>query len=196
MEIPEFFQKAVEAIGGKNLYGQPRYRVVWSKDRRWEAGVLKGRLKYIWPDGKAMECHVLEVWYPPQYFGDPKEWKEDISGPFPYEGMYAIKTPLVVQNGDELVNLPLTESTLDSIRQKHLADLEWNQSDALSRYRAIEAAQIEWQLRADEAADREADDLFEHYNAHKEALDNADNRVWTFPKHLDSTIKGGKMPIR
>lgn len=196
MEIPEFFKKAVDDIGGKNLYGEPRYRVVWSKDQRWETGLLKGCPKYLWPDGREMECWILEVWYPPQYFGDPKEWNEDICGEFPYKGLYGIKSPLVRVHFNEFEPLPLNEGTLDSIRQKHLHDLEFSQLDAAERYRAIIEQQTVWQKNRTKLAEQQADELFEHYHAHCDELDNADNRVWSMPKHLETTVKNGKFPVQ
>jgi hypothetical protein len=195
MEVPEFFKKAIDEIGGKNLYGQSRYRVVWSKDQRWEAGLLKGCPKYLWPDGRLMECFILEVWYPPQYFGDPKEWNDAICGPFPHQGFYGIKSPLIIWDGDEAVMMPLDSGALDAIRQKHLHDLEWQGMNGADRMRAIIEQQTVWERNRQHRADKQADELFDHYNAHKHELDQADERVFSFPKHLDVLGKGNKMPV-
>lgn len=196
MEIPEFFKKEIERIGGTNLYGQPRYRVVWSKDRRWENGLLKGCPMYLWPNGREMECFILEVWYPPQYFGDPAEWNESICGEFPYKGFYGVKSPLATLVDGDIFVMPLNESTLDAIRRKHLHDLEWHETNASDRLRAIIEQQTVWQKHRVELADKEADELFDHYNAHKQELDNDDNRVFSMPKHLDILGKGSKMPVK
>lgn len=196
MHVPEFFQKAIEDIGGKNLYGEPRYRVVWSKDRRWESGLLKGCPLYLWPDGREMECWILEVWHPPHFFGDPAEWNEDICGEFPYKGYYGIKSPLVMVQHGEFIALELNEGTLNSIRQKHLHDLEWSETSAANQLKAIIEQQTVWQKNRTLLADKEADDVFDHYHAHRSELDNADNRVFSMPKSLDVTAKNSKFPVR
>ncbi len=193
--VPDFFKKAIDQLGGTTLDGRPRYRVVRAEEQRWESGLLKDCPKYLWPDGRLMECWVLEVLYPPQYFGDPKDWNEAVCGEFPHRGFYGIKAPLVVPKGDELVILPLTESTLDSIRQKHIADLEWTQQNAADRLASIIQAQTDWQRRREESADANAEALMDEYRMNEEVLDAPDTRIYSMPKHLDVTTPGNKLPV-
>lgn len=111
-------------LGGRNYKGEPRLRTVWGgEERRWD-----GKFKYYDPFDarKPMECWIVEVWMPPKFFGDPADWNTAMCGPFPSEGVYGIKTPLMDYNGP----LPLTEETFNCIKRKQLLDVEWSEQDA------------------------------------------------------------------
>lgn len=195
-QVPEWFNERLKDVGGLNPHGEARLRVVWAPDVRIDRGVMKGRYQY--PDAensrKPLECFVLETWIPPDLL--MADWNAEILGAVPGRGIYGMVCPLVVHiNEDELEAVELTESVLQSIASKHHADIQWAAMSPLKRFEAMQIAHKRGEDALTEKADREADDLFDHYEAHREELDNADNRVFSFPKSLDVNRPGSKMPV-
>lgn len=142
--IPDWFEKAITDLRGKNIYGSPILRVVWAPEQRdW-----RGNYKYLWPDGKLMECFVLERWLPAGFFGSKDEWERtksffddakcewvDLKGPFPSRGDYSMVSPIL---GDDGLFTPLDESVLVGIREKVLKDEEFASLDAVTRSHLIQ----------------------------------------------------------
>lgn len=199
MQVPQWFSDQLKNIGGINKYGQPNLRVVWGPEQRREYGLCKGFYKYCDPNNpdKPMECWILETWIPPEFFGDPSEWNYDLLGPFPREGQYGLKSPLIIYNSaGEPYAVELDESCLTAIREKQFADIQWSKQNAARRLEMIEEQIAKSEAFRRERADKEADDLFDHYTSHQHELDQADKRVWSFPKHLEATARNSKMPVR
>lgn len=184
---PTDWDSKITRLGGTNYRGEPNLRTVWSPDmRKWNE-----TYKYPTPDDARvpMECWVLEVWLGPSMFGSPMEWKSDIMGPFPYDGLYAMKTPLMTGDGKFL---PLNDATFEAIERKQLLDLQWSQTNAKDRLEEIERLQAERQAAQDELAHREVQETYDHYYSHAEQMANSDNRVFSMPAKLDITAKGNK----
>ena len=91
---------------GKNPYGKPLYRVVWSESRSWMLGGLwpDGTIEYRWvPYYAGRKEWVLEKWLAPMEFaGTEESWQKDTldyelcargivvyqMGPYPAKGWY------------------------------------------------------------------------------------------------------------
>lgn len=191
MEIPKFFQDSLTEMGGRTAHGEPRLKVSDARELR----ETNGRYKYPNPYNtkKPMECFVIETWLPPTFFEPREQWNEELLGAFPSRGRYVLKTPLMTGDGKPL---PLTEETLNCVKAKQLADIQWNQMDAKDRLEDLERRQREQEEREEEIAQKETQDVLQHWDTHQAQLDNADSRVWSFPQHLDSIRKNGKMPVR
>lgn len=199
MHVPEFFETALRNLGGTDIYGDPRYRVVFAPDERLQHGIRKGGYKYCDPrDPKQpMPCWILEVKYPAEYFGDPQDWREDLLGPFPSRGMYGCKSPLITYLSDGTpVALELDETCLDSIRQNHFADLEWQKGNAKQRLEAIEEMLAKTERERVERADTEAENLMDEFHRKKHELEQEDKRVWSMPKKYEVATRNSKMPVR
>ena len=107
LEAPKELHQYLTEYGGKNLFGEPIFRLVWSNNTVKESrlpwpdlgqGVIverPHRLKY----GKAMvsDRFIVERWQPPEMYGDPEDWIETQwrpgvgtvdYGPYPVRGRY------------------------------------------------------------------------------------------------------------
>lgn len=193
-EIPKWFSEQLLDFGGRRADGKPKMRVVWSPDTRRPTGAFK----YPNPEKplEPMECWMVEVWHPPTYFGSPQEWTEALEallGPFPYEGEYLIKHPLMTADGKPL---ELNQSTMDAIKQKHLADIQWSEQTTVKRLADMEEVYAGRERAAQERAEKEAEALFEHYHSHAHDILQEDERTFSFPKALDSTVKGNKASVK
>jgi len=188
---PVDWDKRINQLGGYNYKGQPNLKTVWApNERKWN-----GTFKYPNPDNYAqsMEMWILEVWYPPQWFGEPEKWNAEVCGPFPYEGVYGMKTPLMTGDGKML---QLNDSTFEAIQRKQLADVEWKAMDAKERFEFINKQQAEQEKAQHELASKEFHEELDQYYHHAEHEVNMDNRVWIFPKHLQPNFKGSKRAIQ
>lgn len=92
--------------GGKNVYNEPMFRIVWGADRLstkmglWEdTGIVEARQVPKYP--LSQNRWVVEVWVPPSYYGTPEEWaanteeyvdgkKVEVLGEYPRRGDYEI----------------------------------------------------------------------------------------------------------
>lgn len=92
-EVPKAFADRLTRVGGRNIYGEPMYRVVWGQSRmawigpNWEPKYMD----HVWH---------LEKWVPPSFYAPDKEtWERlythkldgewvEMLGPFPYRGDY------------------------------------------------------------------------------------------------------------
>lgn len=109
LDVPPEIVNYITDRGGKNLHGDPLYRIVWSnnatKETRAPWPTIPGaaiverphRLRY----GKAVisDRFVIESWRPPEFYGDPRDWKESgysksgtyvDYGPYPSRGVYSM----------------------------------------------------------------------------------------------------------
>lgn len=188
---PADWDKRIAQLGGTNFKGEPNLRTVWApNERKWN-----GAFKYPNPENYAlsMELWVLEVWYPAHFFGNPQDWKADVCGPFPREGLYGMKTPLMTGDGKML---PLNDSTFEAIQRKQLADVEWKSMDAKARFEFINEQQAQQEKYQMEQASKEYHEIFDEYHHHADHEVKADTRLWTFPQALQPNMKGGKRTVQ
>lgn len=107
MEVPKEFQARLTKIGGRNLYGEPNYRLVWGPAR---LGWIGGKFERVAGFGEAhvglhlapkypYDQWVLERWFPAEYYGSKQAWRDsftkridgvevDVLGPYPSRGDY------------------------------------------------------------------------------------------------------------
>lgn len=82
-KAPESYRAALRLAGGDNLYGEPRFKLVWGTEPIRRSGSPDQLL------GEAFDCWCLIQWRPPEDFGIPETWAPDM-GPFPARGLYII----------------------------------------------------------------------------------------------------------
>lgn len=184
-ERPQWWDAKITQLGGTNYKGEPNLRTVWGLDER----KLNGQLKYPNPENpqKGMNCWILEVWMPPEFFGDPAEWNEELCGPFPREGFYGMKTPLMFGDGQYV---PLTDATFESIQKYEFASIEWSELNAKDRYEHLASIQSKREKEAQERASKEFNDTLDQYYHHAEHESNSDNRVYVFPDAVTPNVTG------
>lgn len=102
LTLPPDFQRRITEAGGRNLYGEPLFRIVWGWSRMaWIGGKFEGETDRNGNLLPAYECLTrepkyldgldqwhLEVWCPPDRYGSPESWPEEALGPFPARGDY------------------------------------------------------------------------------------------------------------
>lgn len=186
---PTWWDNKITQLGGTNVKGEPNLRTVWAPDER----KLNGQIKYPTPEDprRSMECWILEVWMPPEFFGNPKEWNEALCGPFPREGFYGMRTPLMFGDGKYV---PLTDATFESIEQYQFACLEWTALNAKERYEYLATIQAEREKAAEERASNAFEARLDQYYHHAEYESNSDNRLRVF-QGIDFSGKGAKRAI-
>ena len=125
---------------GKNVYGEPLYRIVWGPSRRY---LVCGE----WPDGsncarwavKYKQCGenwILEGWMSAQRFAQcsRQQWERDklSLGPWPERGEYEIVEPFYgVQPSDSLVEKLINWSRAGSERISPSETFTFNRDDAM-----------------------------------------------------------------
>lgn len=164
-EAPECVQRVFEIYGGRNRFGEPNFRAVWSESHLdWLGGKitdideatgivlrevyeLRRVPKYSWIANR----WIIERWYPPEHWGSPeawyektKKWKDEGNipqlGPYPFRGRYALCT--IVQ--DTAGNfIQLTQATAEEIV------LQWE-------IERLKKAKSDLQLQADIRAEKDA----------------------------------------
>ena len=181
--VPREWERWCVALEGRNLYGEPILRVVWSEDRTVLVGGAWGR----WDDsgnrlGEAVgyrrvpkypgvrERWVLEMWIPPAAFGTPesweREWKRTASNGEPYQLF-----PEFPSRGDHFQIGVFADPETGGYAEPSWADLPgmlatqaaWKEKDPLERYFALrdqnEAATAAEADAVEEAAAEKAREL-------------------------------------
>ncbi len=114
--VPLGVNEALVRYGGRNIYGEPRYRIVWSERRleavfgEWldwsrdavEKDPVTGERHANTPDRRVVEVRwvpkyeaaakerfVLEEWQPAERYGTPETWAPEL-GPYPARGDYEL----------------------------------------------------------------------------------------------------------
>jgi hypothetical protein len=121
-DTPAWAQAYMERIGGRNRFGEPNLRVVWSNSRLdWIGGKFEERdsegslIREVFklarmPKYPIENRWVIELWYPPEHFGSPKLWFEKTKeyveegnipqlGPYPEHGKYEFCSVLETWDG-------------------------------------------------------------------------------------------------
>lgn len=83
---PPWFQRELTRIGGTNRYGEPIFKLIWTKDPQCQRTIggkfpdgYKGyRLK---PEVPGEACWALMVWEPHEMQGTPYRWEMDYRDP-------------------------------------------------------------------------------------------------------------------
>ena len=142
MTLPAWVNPLLERIGGKNPYGQPNYRIVWSEDRmEWRFDEHKR--KY----GDGRDRWVLEKWVAPQEYGSRQEWEAcvepvtylPILGPYPENGDYehCFTFEVTVNPGEEPTFMPLAEGVVEvllkAIEAGKLNHTAWERKAAIQQ---------------------------------------------------------------
>lgn len=109
-------------IGGRNRFGGPNLRVVWSNSR---LGLIGGKFEERDADGYLIRevfklqrmpkypienRWIIELWYPPEHFGSPETWFKNTTeyreegnipqlGPYPVRGEYEFCSVLETWDG-------------------------------------------------------------------------------------------------
>lgn len=177
MQAPDWFTESITNLRGRNIYGDPILRVVWAPEQR----DFQQRARYLWPDGKPMECWVLERWLPAGFFGSREEWEKtagfyddvhqewvDIKGPFPERGRYALITPLMGRDGPAELN----SSTLAGIREKVAKDEEFADLDIISRDHMVHEHHAQQQRASEYEADKRQEYIREYYAKNWYSIDS------------------------
>lgn len=148
-KVPEEVQERLTLLGGRNLYGEPRFRLSWANARlgwrlsrvvqRGEKGsiprsVVEWRLVPKYPFAK--DRFVVEVYHPAEWYGSPEAWKEARTkvvkgvalfpeGPYPSRGDYELFDVLYAEEGpapgSSLVSDVAKASPLGTTRHRYLA---------------------------------------------------------------------------
>lgn len=192
MKLTKEQEQILGDMGGWFLDGTPKMRIVTPEEAKWPHGELKGVPKYINPiTNKAMNCLVLEQWMSREALGDNPIIRP-CSGECCRNGFWGMRMPLMYADGEFL---PMSESLMDSIRQKNFFDSRWSDLTPVQRQEMLDA---QWS-RAKQVKDVEsietANQILEDYTINKEREDASDTRAWSMPKELDTTVKGNKMPV-
>lgn len=121
-ETPAWAEKYLTRRGGRNRFGEPNLRIVWSNSR---LGFIGGKFEERDEEGALIrEVHalkrmpkypiedrwVIEMWYPPEHFGSPAAWFKQTKeygeegnipqlGPYPHRGEYEFCSVLETWDG-------------------------------------------------------------------------------------------------
>lgn len=107
-ECPEWFQDRIARVGGRNKYGQPRFKLVWGQSETMRDGgyFLKDGFEGYRdvPSLGGEACWALMMWEPAEKFGSPWRWYKDNTdeitglvtlGQYPYQGRYRVIKKLI-----------------------------------------------------------------------------------------------------
>ena len=104
VDTPKEIVDLVSAHGGRNVYGEPQYRLVWGWQRKeWKyVGSNnpneKPGIRFV-PKYPLRERFHLECWFPAEHYGSREKWHKDTTqvidgqevetiGPYPSRGEY------------------------------------------------------------------------------------------------------------
>lgn len=97
---PQEYQDHVTAIGGRNRFGEPNFRIVWGQtgyELVYGIDAHGRRGQHIIPKHSNIPAWFVEAWKPPECFGTPEMWytiswdPESMThtlGDFPWRGLY------------------------------------------------------------------------------------------------------------
>lgn len=171
-EAPAAIQRRIARAGGRNIFSDPNFRVVWGWNRLtwigglWEdrdaSGNLQRRVAELRQEPKYLpfDRWHIERWMPPESYGSPSQWyrqtievESGVSipalGPFPHRGEYEHCFTLAGLHGEFI---PLTPAAVEHVVRAIL----WAKQQTHSRarqavYRNWEARDREWHAQADAA---------------------------------------------
>ncbi len=200
MQLSKEHEQILADIGGRLPSGKPKLRIVSPDEAKRPHGKLKGTPKYLDPEtGKPMECLMLEMWVAPELCGTPETWPSELLGPYPATcsldccngGFWGLRSPLSA-NGEYV---PVTDQLMEAVRGNQYMSLQWSLLSETERLEKCNANLSERNQKSDEEAFKEYDSNLESYLINKEKEDNADNRVFSFPKGIKPDFKNVNMAI-
>src|ERR1035441_5964527 len=120
LNVPEHLQKHLVRIGGTNMYGEARFRIVWSNDQiKWDGSP-------VYKQPARRDRWIIEVDRDPAFFGDRETWEKTKYtmaglpmkglGPYPSRGRYEyIDTCETTDSEGERGFLLPSEAYLDTV---------------------------------------------------------------------------------
>lgn len=109
-ECPREFASQLAALGGTNIYGEPRFILFWGQTRTIPTGF--GSMLH----GQGVPAWFLAEWKPAEEWGTPETWDYDLLGPYPHRGQYDIIQPFYRSLGKGKVEpMQLNRRTFDFI---------------------------------------------------------------------------------
>jgi hypothetical protein len=113
-ECPFWFQERLAQVGGRNPYGEPRFKLVWGESETMRDGGYFVKDDYEgYRDVPAIggeACWAIVMWEPAEKFGTAYQWYRDnrdeltglvTLGQYPYRGRYRVIRKLIHR---EMVN--------------------------------------------------------------------------------------------
>jgi len=173
LEPPKDLQDRLTRLGGRNIYGDPNFRVVWGWKRKTLIGGAHARFD---ENGEQIGTEVgvlllqkyyphsrwyVEAWYPAFHYGTPATWAEKFTevidgrkvetlGPYPERGEYEYLARIQSSDGEYIGLTPtVCDKILDYARTKRD-----NMSRSEKRKRQIE----KWEAQ-ERAYDSRDDDI-------------------------------------
>jgi hypothetical protein len=155
-ECPREYQEQVTAIGGKNRYGGPNFKIVWGQNEvdlayGVDANGKRGQFQILKHGG--IPAWFVDVWKAPECLGTPEtwyqltwDWQADAPaiGPYPERGLYFpasfnLFTRRVENNTLIIDAMPLTHWIIDLIIPNLLKeqDITFTQRMAATRNRML-----------------------------------------------------------
>jgi hypothetical protein len=195
-EVPKHYKQRLGDMGGYLTDGvTPKMRLVFAPEAKRPHGKWAGTPKYVDPEtNTVMPFWILEQWYPPTMLGSRDTWDYDFLGIYPADcrqdccngGFWGLRMPITTDG----TVMELTDQVLDFIERRQFADVQWSLLSEIERQRALDANLSEREQKSDAESLEEYIALSDHYFAHKQGEDNADNRIFVFPEHIQPQAKG------
>lgn len=183
---PDWFDKELEKIAGKNIFGDSNLRIVWGASQRDH----NGKYKYVFPDnGKPMNCWVLERWMPPGFFGGKEAWERDrmfyddvsqkwvdLKGSYPTRGGYVMITPLCKEDGS---HIPADWDLLYAVKRRIRKDEEFASQSMWKRNDLIQDEFARQQRLREQEADKRQEDIREYHLKHWDEINRSVTRGYS-----------------
>lgn len=190
---PSWFEERLSNIGGRNLYGEPNFRVVWGMDERCYRGGRPDAIKYIGmsENDLGMPCWILEEWWSPNRLGSVEDWEAaryswdgmnrvDMLGEFPQRGIYYMfgGRPLM---DNEFKPVLLNENVLTEIARMIKDRIEATPQSQAEGWRKIqERAEMVSRARKEKSR-KEAAEAWDRYCTNGERINRTHRSDYSFP---------------
>lgn len=181
--ILEVYKKELDALRGRNLYGEPNIRVVWGASERDHLD----RPKYVSPNGKPWECWILERYQKPEFFGDRGDWEKkasfyddihqewvDLRGPFPTRGAYVMVAPLTMDGS----YLPMDDAMMRAISEKLAMDERFSSLRETERHDAIIADHKRQEAERNYRTDKNQEHLREYWLKNWDSINRSHTKAY------------------
>lgn len=177
---PDFFDRSLELMVGKNLYGDPLLKVGWSFDLRIFRNGNPEAIKY-----PGWACWVLEKYVPPEFFEPKWDWenrryrrvdgkKIDALGEFPNgrtAANYIMATPLASMDGTPIELGSDVLLWIDMNRDSLLHRVP-SAYETLAAYSNLQDAMAKEEEKMWAQADEEAEILGDYVSTHEDEINN------------------------
>lgn len=174
-KVPKKWAEWCLKLGGRNLYGEPMLRIVWSEDRRALVGGVWGKwdgsgnwlgeeLRYDWTPKYpgTTERWLLEMWMPAESFGGRGWWEGFHKRLAPWGESYLVQ-PVYPSRGEYESIATFSDPETGGYAEPTESDLPglyglqkvWREKDPLTRFYELRG-RLEQQEKATNAAVDEA----------------------------------------